>query len=80
MDASQIYILVSILALAAIIFILFLTIGKKHKKISTLTYLAFMFIIAGIIFGDSKYIGYSLMGVGVALAIVDIILKERKKK
>jgi uncharacterized membrane-anchored protein YitT (DUF2179 family) len=79
MDASQIYILVSILALAAIIFILFLTRGKKHKKISILTYLAFMFIIAGIIFGDSKYIGYSLMGIGVAIAIVDIIIKEKKK-
>ena len=36
------------------------------------------FVIAGIGFSDNRLIGYSLMGVGVALAIVDNILVRRR--
>jgi len=79
MEASQIYILIAIVSFLAIALIFFLT-RRKHKKESVLTYIAFIFIILGIIFGDNRYVSYSLMGVGVAIAIVDIILKEKKKK
>lgn len=81
MEASQIYILISIITLL-VIGILFIFIAKKKKKrnaMTPLTGLAFGFIIAGIVFGDDRRIGYSLMGIGVLLAIVDMFRKLRKK-
>ena len=81
MDASQIYILIAI-AVLLIIFILLIFARKnsKNKKVKPLTPLAgfaFAFILAGIIFGDTRAVGYSLMGIGVALAIIDIIRKMK---
>ncbi len=81
MDASQIYLVIAILSFLVIALIFFLMRGKKQTKTtSTLTYLAFIFVIFGIVFGENRYVGYSLMGVGVAIAIVDIILKGKKHK
>jgi hypothetical protein len=40
--------------------------------------LAWGFVLAGILFGDDRLVGYSLMGVGVVLAIVDIVMRWRK--
>jgi hypothetical protein len=36
------------------------------------------FVIAGIVFSDNRLIGHSLIGVGVALAIVDNTLVRRR--
>jgi hypothetical protein len=79
MDASQIYIALSI-AVLAVIALLFFFVNKDKKKegMSRLAGIAFAFVIAGIIFGEDRVLGYSLMGVGVVLAIIDIILKSRK--
>lgn len=81
MEASQIYILIAIVSLLLVAIFLFVM-GKKKKKakLTPLTGLAFGFIIAGIIFGDSRLVGYSLMGVGVLLAVIDMIIKLRKNK
>ncbi len=75
MDASQIYILISIIVLAIIMVILILTRKKRQKSLSPLAGLAFALIIAGIIFGENCLIGYSLMGIGIVLAFIDIIRK-----
>ena len=76
MNISQIYIAISIVVLAIIaLLIFFVRKNKKDKKLTPLAGLAFGFIIAGIIFGDDRLIGYSLMGVGVILAIIDIFKK-----
>ena len=84
MEPSQIYILISIVVLL-IIFILLFFISKnnKNKKQKTLTPLAGLalgFILAGIIFGDSRLVGYSLIGIGVLFAIIDIFKKMRVNK
>lgn len=81
MDASQIYILIAVVSLLLVAILLFVM-GKKKKKstLTPLTGLAFGFIIAGIVFGDSRLVGYSLMGVGVTLAIIDMIIKLKNKK
>ena len=76
MNPSQIYIAMSILVLAIIALLVFF--GNKNrneKKLTPLAGLAFGFIMAGIIFGDDRLIGYSLIGIGVILAIIDIIKK-----
>ena len=80
MDASQIYILISIILLLIIaIVIFFAKKDKKQKPLTPLAGLAFAFIIAGIVFGKSRAAGYSLIGAGVLLALIDIVIKFKKK-
>ena len=79
MDESQIYIALSIAVLAVIaIAVLFVNKNKK-EKLSKLAGLAFAFIIAGIVFGEDRMIGYGLLGIGVVLALADIMLRSKKK-
>jgi len=80
LNLTPMYIAISIIALliiAALAF--FVKKNKKQKKLSTLAGLSFVFVIAGIIFGDDRLIGYGLIGVGIILAVVDIIMKSKKK-
>ncbi len=85
MNSSQIYIAISIVVLATIaILIFFVNKNKKDKKLTPpiltpLAGLAFGFILAGIIFGDQRLIGYSLMGVGVIIAVIDMSKKLKSK-
>jgi len=78
MNTSQIYIFIGLIALAAIMAVLILTRKKMGKPLSRLAGFAFVFIMAGLIFGENRLIGYSLMGVGVVFAVVDIIKKLKK--
>lgn len=80
MDPSQIYVLVGIIALAGIMAVLVLTRKKIRRPLSPLAGLAFAFIIAGMIFGDNRTIGYSLIGVGIILALIDMIGKLKAKR
>ena len=77
MNISQIYIAVSIVVLAVIaFFVLFLAKSKKGRNTLTpLAGLAFSFISAGIIFNHDRLIGYSLLAVGVVLAVIDMVKK-----
>jgi amino acid transporter len=80
MNSSQIYITISIVVLVIItILVFFVYKNKKEEKLSLLAGLALGFILAGILFGNDRLIGYSLMGIGVVLAIIDIIRKLRIK-
>ena len=80
MNPSQIYIAISIVVLAIIaVLVFFVNKNKKYKKLTPLAGLAFGFILAGIIFGDDRLIGYSLIGIGVVFAVIDIIKKIRKR-
>ena len=79
MNTSVAYIAVSIATLAVIaILVFFVSKGKRENRLTPLAGLAFGFVLAGIIFGDDRLIGYSLMGVGVVLAIVDMFNRSRK--
>jgi pimeloyl-ACP methyl ester carboxylesterase len=78
MNISQIYIAVSIAVLASIaLFILLTDKSRRENRLTPLAGLAFAFILAGIIFGDDRPIGYSLLGIGVILAVVDIFKKSK---
>lgn len=77
MEASPVYIVVSILVLAQFaVLIWFPGRGKPEKGLSKLAALSFACIIAGIIFGENRLVGYSLLGIGVLCAIVDIYYKR----
>jgi uncharacterized membrane protein YgdD (TMEM256/DUF423 family) len=80
MTSSQIYVLVGIIALAGIMVILALTRKKIGRPLSPLAGLAFGFIIAGMIFGENRIIGYSLMGFGVVLAVIDMVKKLKVRR
>lgn len=79
MNATSIYIAIAVLCLAIVALLVFFARKKKKEKLTPLTGLAFAFIIAGIIFGDTRLVGYGLIGVGVILAIIDIIFKLKEK-
>ncbi len=80
MITSQIYIAISIVVLAIIaLVVFFVNKNKKDKKLTPLAGLAFGFVLSGIVFGDDRLIGYSLMGIGIILAVIDIIKKSKKK-
>ncbi len=78
MNAAQVYIAISIIVLAVIALLMFVF-KKRRAKLTPLTGLAFGFILAGMIFGDERIVGYSLMGIGVILAFVDMIMRLKKK-
>ena len=79
MNTSTLYIAISVGVLAIVAILAFLVgRGKRENRLTPLASLAFSFVVAGIIFGDDRLIGYSLMGAGVVLAIVDIFNRSRK--
>lgn len=80
MDATQVYIAMSIAILAIIAIIAFFVHKEKKKALTTLTALSFAFVVAGIIFGGDRLIGYGLIGTGVILAIIDMITKLKSEK
>ncbi len=83
MDASIIFIAISILTLVLIIImgIILMSCKKERKKsLSPLTILAFGFIITGMFVGGGRFIGYGFMGVGVAFAVFDMFLTLRRNK
>ncbi len=51
----------------------------RQNRITPLAGLAFAFVVAGIIFGDNRLIGYGLMGVGVVLAVVDTLIHPQRR-
>lgn len=75
MDA-QIYILIAIVALAAVFAILALKRKTSRKPLSRLAAAAFSLALAGIIFSENRIVGYTLMTLGIGLAIADIFRKK----
>ena len=79
MNFPIIYVLIILAALVVIAFmILSVRLHKGEYKLSPLAGLAFAFVIASVMFSERRLIGYGLIGVGVILAVVDIIIKMRK--
>lgn len=78
MGSSGFYILILVLALGLIAGLFVYNLNKPAKRLTPLAGLAFSFIIAGIFFGEKRMVGYSLIAVGVLLAVIDIFRKEKK--
>jgi len=80
MLTSQAYIAISIVVLAVIAVLVFLVAKKRQQnRLTPLAGVAFGFILAGIFFGDDRMIGYGLMGIGVILAVIDIVRRLKGK-
>ena len=79
MNTSPPYIAVAIAVLLIVVLLVFFARRNKSvKRLTPLASLAFAFVIAGAVFGDDRFIGYGLMGIGVLLAVVDIFVSMRK--
>jgi hypothetical protein len=79
MNTSIVYLAVSIGVVAVVAILVFLVSkGERKKRLTPLAGLAFGLVLAGILFGDDRLVGYGLMGVGVVLAIVAIFPRSRK--
>jgi hypothetical protein len=77
MNVSQIFIAVSIAVLACIaVLVFFIGKSRKENRLTPLASLAFGFVLAGILFGDDRLIGYSLLGIGVILAVIDTLKRS----
>jgi hypothetical protein len=80
MTTSVVFIVISSAVLVVVAIVVFLVRGKKaENRITPLASLAFAFVLAGIIFGEDRLVGYGLMGIGVILAVADIFNRSRSK-
>ena len=79
MNALSIYLAIAVIAGLAIVMNLVFDYNRKEKGLSRLAGLAFAFVIAGIFLGGQRLLGYSLFGVGVILAIIDILHKSKSR-
>jgi lysylphosphatidylglycerol synthetase-like protein (DUF2156 family) len=76
---EPVWIAISIVALVLIVVLLLIARGRQYQQPSNLAIVGMSLVVLGIIFGDSRAIGYSLIGVGVLLSVVDII-RNRKQQ
>lgn len=77
MTPAQIYVAAAIVSLAIIAFNR-RNKNRETKRLSRMSAVAFGFILAGIIFSENRFIGYSLMAIGLILSVVDIYIKREK--
>ena len=68
--------IIALIIIFAVVF--FVRKNKKNERLSPLAGLSLFLVLAGILFGDSRVIGYSFIGVGIILAIIDILIKAKK--
>jgi amino acid transporter len=79
MNPTFIFIGVAILVLIIVVGLVFFTERKKNDTgLTPLAGLAFGFILAGLVFGSYRLVGYPLMGIGLALAVIDMLRRSRK--
>jgi hypothetical protein len=74
------YFLITIVVLAILVILLVITGEQMKTRPSGWAFLAFPLIVAGIVFGEDRLIGYGLIGAGVLLAFIDIIVRYRNQK
>jgi EamA domain-containing membrane protein RarD len=77
---STTYLIAVVLAALAVIAALLFAFRypRPDRRFSPRAALAFGFVIAGSLFGEERWLGYCLMGVGIVLAVVDILRQRRQ--
>jgi hypothetical protein len=78
---EPLWIAISIIALVVIVVFLLISRRKGNQLLnpSNLLILGMSLVGLGIIFGDDRIIGYSFIGVGVLLSVIDAI-RNRKQQ
>lgn len=78
MNMTLPYIVISVGSLLILAMLAYATVKSgRPKRLTPLAGLAFAFVLAGVLFGEERLIGYGLIAVGVVLALIDIWRKSR---
>lgn len=79
MTPVRIYMVVAGVALVAIAALVFVPSVRERarRNLTPLAGVAFALVVAGIAFGEERWLGYGLIATGVALAIVDAVWRAR---
>lgn len=78
MNETTLYIMVIVEFLVVIaLLVVLLRKNRGESRLSVLTKLAFGFVVLGLLFGETPWLGYGLMGIGIILAVIDIIRKRK---
>ena len=80
MFTTQVYIALSILIIVALTTIFILRRRQAPQSLSPLSSLAFGFVLAGIFMSEERFLAYGLMGIGIILAVVDMLQQRKGKK
>ena len=78
---EPVWISISISALVVIMVLLLISRRRRKQLLnpSNLLILGMSFVVLGIIFGDERVIGYSFIGIGVLLSIIDAIRNKKQE-
>jgi amino acid transporter len=80
MGSTLPFIIISIIVLLIVaVLVFFVSKNRSENHLTPMAGLAFGFILAGILFGESRFLGYSLMAIGLFIVVADIIVKLRHK-
>ena len=75
---EPVWIAIAMASLIVIVLLLLLGRGKQYKRPSNLAVLGMSLVVLGIIFGDSRIVGYSFIGVGVLLSVIDAVRNSKE--
>jgi len=79
-SSASAWIVYALVVLAIIFVILMITRKELPQRMSKMESLAFVLIIMGLFLAENRLLGYSLVGAGVILAVLDVLDKSRKSK
>lgn len=80
MDARNVYLVLVVVVLLGVVAALVLAARRgQAQRLTPLGGLALAFVVAGIVFGESRLVGYGLFAVGIGLAVVDIVRRSRRE-
>ena len=78
MSEQTVYIALTLLVLAIVALVVFVFgKGKRGKALTPLAGIALAFVVAALLFGEDRLIGYALMGAGVLLALIDMFRRSK---
>jgi len=79
MGIPEVYVVITIVVLAVVAALVFL-VGRRaeQNRLTPLAGVAWACILAGLIFGDHRGLGYSLLAAGVVLAVADMFRRLKR--
>ncbi len=73
-----IFVSAAVLGIAIACLVFFANLQRSESRLTRLTSLALAFVLAGLLFGGNKFVGYSLIGIGALFAFTEMLSKARR--
>ncbi len=80
MSPALIYMLVSaaVLGIAIACLVFFVNLQRSESRLTRLTSLALACVLAGLLSGGNRFLGYGLIGIGALFAGAEMLAKARR--